>query len=61
MKINICAIAKNEDRYLIEWSNYHFNQGIDTIYLYDNNEDSHLESVLKNKICGNLVAIPING
>lgn len=34
----ICAIAKNEERYIKEWVDYHLWLGFDKIYIYDNND-----------------------
>lgn len=43
-KTAICAIIKNEHRYIKEWIDYHLNLGIDEIYLYeDYGSDSHKE------------------
>ena len=36
-KIVICAIAKNEDRYVEDWLLYHFCLGFTDISIYDNN------------------------
>lgn len=38
IKSAICAIARNERDYLLEWINYHLNLGFDHIFLYDNND-----------------------
>lgn len=38
--LSIVAIAKNEEKYLREWVEFHKYVGIDRIYLFDNNEDS---------------------
>ena len=35
--IHICAIAKNEDRYIEDWLKYHFELGFTHITIYDNN------------------------
>lgn len=46
-QISICAIFKNEDRYLKEWIEYHRIIGIDHFYLYNNNSsDRSLEILL---------------
>lgn len=37
-KVVIVAIAKNEERYITDWSLYHFNLGFDRIYVIDNND-----------------------
>ncbi len=36
----ICAIAKNENKYINNWCQYHLNLGFDHIYLYDNNDST---------------------
>ena len=36
----ICAIAKNENKYMNDWLDYHFNLGFDHIYIFDNNNSS---------------------
>ena len=36
-KITICAIAKNEDRYIEDWLVYHYKLGFTNITVYDNN------------------------
>jgi hypothetical protein len=38
MKSLLCAIAKNEERYINEWVNYHYNLGFDKIVVYNNND-----------------------
>lgn len=37
-RIALCAIAKNENRYIREWVDYYRSLGIDQVFLYDNNE-----------------------
>ena len=37
IKICICTIAKNENRYIKEYVEYYKKYGVDKIYLYDNN------------------------
>lgn len=37
MKIALVCIAKNEDRYIDEWINYHLKLGFDDIFIYQNN------------------------
>jgi hypothetical protein len=42
--ISICAIFKNEGKYLKEWIEYHLLVGVDHFYLYNNNStDNYLE------------------
>lgn len=38
MRVVICAMAKNEHNYINEWVKYYVDLGIDTIYLYDNDD-----------------------
>lgn len=40
MKVAICLIVKNENRYIREWINYHKKLGVDNIILYDNNDSN---------------------
>ena len=48
MKTAICAIIKNEHRFLKEWIEWHLNLGFDAIHLFEDKEsDSHEE------ICNN--------
>ena len=37
MKIAVCAIMKDENQYIEEWSNHYKNLGFDHIFIYDNN------------------------
>ena len=34
----VCAIAKNENKYIRDWVQYYLSIGFDHIYIYDNNE-----------------------
>ncbi len=45
--VAICAIFKNEGKYLKEWIEYHKVVGIDHFYLYNNNSTDNFEEVLK--------------
>ena len=36
MKVVVCAIARNEDKYIKDFCLYHFNLGFDEIHIYDN-------------------------
>lgn len=56
-RLSICAIFKNEARYLKEWIEYHQLVGVDHFYLYSNNSrDCYLE-VLEPYIKKNLVTL----
>ena len=39
IKICICTIGKNENKYIKEYVEYYKKLGINKIYLYDNNDD----------------------
>lgn len=43
---SICAIAKNEEPYLIEWLDHHFSLGFNHIYIIDNNDHFGLKDFL---------------
>jgi hypothetical protein len=43
MRVAIICIAKNEDQYIEEWSNYHLKLGFDDIVIYQNNWKCKLE------------------
>lgn len=43
MRVAIICIAKNEDQYIEEWSNYHLKLGFDDIIIYQNNWECKLE------------------
>lgn len=45
MKLEICAIVKNEARYIAEWLEYHLMIGVDHIDLYDNGSEDDLLDV----------------
>ena len=38
MKYAVCAIAKNENRYIYEWTKHHLQIGFSHIHIYDNND-----------------------
>ena len=46
----ICAIAKNENAYLLEWAEHHIALGFSHIYLYDNNDvdGEHITDVFRS-------------
>ena len=41
------TIARQEERYLKEWIEYHLSLGIDFIYIYDNNDEDGLDDFLR--------------
>lgn len=38
MEVVVCAMAKNEHRYINEWAEHYINLGVDKIYIYDNDD-----------------------
>lgn len=40
MKVALCCIAKNENKYFDEWILHHKNVGFDTVIIYDNNSET---------------------
>lgn len=42
MKVTVCAVAKNEDKYINDFCRYYLSLGFDEIHLYDNNESGNL-------------------
>lgn len=44
--ISICAMFKNESKYLDEWIRFHLVVGIDHFYLYNNNSDDNYLEIL---------------
>ena len=38
MKVGVCVIVKNENKYLQEFVNYYKSIGVDTIFIFDNND-----------------------
>jgi hypothetical protein len=49
MNAFICAIAKNENDYIVEWVEYHLKLGFESIFICDNNnqDDDSLAELLK--------------
>lgn len=54
---SICAIFKNEARYMREWIEYHRIIGIDHFYLYNNFSDDNYKKVLNPYIIEGLVTL----
>ena len=58
----ICAIAKNEEEYLVEWIEHHLSLGFQHIFLIDNNDNPGLEKMLLSFLEQNtLTIIPFHG
>lgn len=45
-KLAVCAIFKNEGRFLKEWIDYHITVGVNHFYLYNNNSDDNYYEIL---------------
>lgn len=45
-EVSICAIFKNEEKFLKEWIEYHLMIGVEHFYLYDNNSEDNYDEVL---------------
>ncbi|MFQ2172152.1 glycosyltransferase family 92 protein [Aeromonas rivipollensis] len=45
-KSGICAIAKNEEKYILEWISHHILAGFDSIVIYDNESDTSLSEII---------------
>lgn len=48
MNIVICVIAKNENRYIKDFCDYHLSLGFDHIYIFDNNDVPEIHNVIQN-------------
>src|SRR5207253_5704404 len=56
-ELSICAIFKDDAKYLPEWIEFHENQGVEHFYLYDNGSTDNPESFLNPYIQKGLVEI----
>ena len=59
MKICVCAIGKNENKYVKEFVEYYLKYGVDKIFLYDNNnsDDEIYNEVINDYINSGFVEI----
>lgn len=59
MKSAVCAIARYENDYLLEWIMYHLQLGFNYIFLYDNNnpEDNTVSTLINEKRLGDRVRV----
>ena len=53
--LTLCAIAKNEGRYLQEWIEYHKMLGVEKFFIYDNESADNTREILQPYIDTNLV------
>lgn len=56
-KVSICAIFKNEAKYLKEWIVYNKTVGVEHFYLYNNNSTDNYESILEEFIKSGVVTL----
>lgn len=54
-RLTVCAVIKNEGRYLTEWIWYHILHGVDNFIIYDNNSTDNTKKVLQPFIDRNIV------
>lgn len=55
--VSICAIFKNEAKYLREWIEFHRIVGVEHFYLYNNNSEDNYRSILEPYIKSGLVSL----
>jgi Glycosyltransferase family 92 len=55
--VAVCAIFRNEARYLAEWVSFHRVQGVEQFYLYDNRSTDDWRSELEPEIAAGIVDI----
>lgn len=44
---SVCLLIKNENQYLKEWLDHYLSVGLDHIFIYDNNSDIPVKSIVK--------------
>ena len=59
LRVCICTLGKNENRYITEFVEHYKNYGVDKIYLYDNNdvEGERFEDIIGKHIDNKFVEI----
>ncbi len=55
--LSVCAIFKNEGKFLTEWINYHLLAGVEHFYLYNNFSQDNYKEILQPYIDNNLVTL----
>lgn len=51
----LCAIAKDEGPYFVEWLEWHISQGVERFYIYDNGSSDDTRSILEPYIESGIV------
>ena len=59
LKVCLCTLGKEENRYIREYIEHYKNYGVEKIFLYDNNDinGEHFESIINDYISQGLVEI----
>ncbi len=58
----LCAIAKDEDRYLLEWIHYHILVGVERFIIYDNDSATPIAQTLAKYVKAGIVdVVPVSG
>eukprot|EP00467_Chlorarachnion_reptans_P016069 CAMPEP_0114499250 /NCGR_PEP_ID=MMETSP0109-20121206/7315_1 /TAXON_ID=29199 /ORGANISM="Chlorarachnion reptans, Strain CCCM449" /LENGTH=379 /DNA_ID=CAMNT_0001676801 /DNA_START=171 /DNA_END=1307 /DNA_ORIENTATION=- len=48
--VGICSILRDEDRYIMEWLDYHHGLGVAKFYLYDNSDEFTLQDLRRDDV-----------
>lgn len=56
-EMSVCAVFKNEEKYLKEWIEYHRMVGVDHFYLYNNNSSDAFRRVLQPYLRSGIVTL----
>jgi hypothetical protein len=57
IRLAVCAIFRDEARYLAEWVSFHRIQGVERFYLYDNRSSDDWRSALEPEIAAGIVDV----
>jgi hypothetical protein len=55
--LSVCAVFRNETKYLKEWIEYHSLVGVDHFYLYNNNSTDRFSELLKPYVMKKMVTV----
>lgn len=55
--LSVCAIFKNDAKWLLEWIDFHLTHGVEHFYLYDNGSEDHPEVALQQYLNNGVVEI----